>query len=63
MYRLSRKEMRIIEETKQEGAELQKLEETEGLVSKRMGFWSILALAAIFVALVLLVRLVFVALT
>lgn len=63
MYRLSRKEMRIIEETKREGAELQQQEEAAGTARKHAGVWSIVAFAVMFVLLVVIVRLVVVSCT
>ena len=57
MYRLSRKEMRIIEETKREGEELQKQEEAGGTARKGVRVWSLLALILIFLIFVFGIRL------
>lgn len=48
MQRLTREEMRIIEQTKREGAELQQREIEEGTVHKRSGLWSIVVFVLIF---------------
>lgn len=48
MQRLTREEMRIIEQTKREGAELQQREIEEGKVRKRSGLWSIVVFVLIF---------------
>ena len=58
MHRLTRKELRIIEETKREGAELEKQEQSAGTARKRAGLWSILALILIFILLTVAARLV-----
>ena len=58
MHRLTRNELRIIEETKREGAELQQREEAEGATRRGIRVWSLVAFVLIFVLMVLGIRLV-----
>lgn len=58
MQRLTRGEMRIIEQTKREGAELQQQQAVEGKTKKHAGLWSILAFILIFFLLAFGVKLV-----
>ncbi len=58
MYRLSRQEMRIIEQTRREGEELQRQEETAGVPQRRCaGVRSMLIFVAIFLILAAVIRL------
>lgn len=58
MYRLTRKELRIIEETKRDGAELQEQERQAGVKPKRSGLKSLLVFVLIFFLLAFGIKLV-----
>lgn len=58
MYRLSPKEMRIIEQTKREGEELQRQQQAEGIPVRRgTRIWALIAFIVIFLLFVLGIRL------
>ncbi len=58
MYRLSRQEMRIIEQTRREGEELQRQEKAAGTPARKGArAWSLLAFIVIFILFAFAVRL------